>query len=291
MNSNINLNLLKYFYEADNVGNITRASERLLVAQPAITKAIRELEAELNVKLLERSKKGVVPTEEGKILYEHIKGMFQDFNSTLSILEKSKNNCGHLYIGATTTNFVNFIIDALRLFKDTHPNVHVHIFLEEMNVLNDMRRLGKLDILIKNSYETLEDFNKIKSFEITDKFVVSKNYFPELEEKKYNLYELLEYPFVLLSNITHGRRNFDQFLKDKNIDFKPTYEFNSYSLCKELIKNGFGIGIGNPIHYMDDEFIVIDTDFSLPTRKFDIGYIKSSKNNYINDFINIIEKR
>lgn len=291
MNSNINLNLLKYFYEAVNVGNITRASERLLVSQPAITKAIRELEAELNVKLLERSKKGVVPTEEGKILYEHIKGMFQDFNSTLSILENSKNNGGHLYIGATTTNFVNFIIDALRLFKDTHPNVHVHIFLEEMNVLNDMRRLGKLDILIKNSYETLEDFNKIKSFEITDKFVVSKNYFPELEEKKYNLYELLEYPFVLLSNVTHGRRNFDQFLKDKNIDFKPTYEFNSYSLCKELIKNGFGIGIGNPIHYMDDEFIVIDTDFSLPTRKFDIGYIKSSKNNYINDFINIIEKR
>ena len=291
MNSNINLNLLKYFYEAVNVGNITRASERLLVSQPAITKAIRELEAELNVKLLERSKKGVVPTEEGKILYEHIKGMFQDFNSTLSILENSKNNGGHIYIGATTTNFVNFIIDALRLFKDTHPNVHVHIFLEEMNVLNDMRRLGKLDILIKNSYETLEDFNKIKSFEITDKFVVSKNYFPELEEKKYNLYELLEYPFVLLSNVTHGRRNFDQFLKDKNIDFKPTYEFNSYSLCKELIKNGFGIGIGNPIHYMDDEFIVIDTDFSLPTRKFDIGYIKSSKNNYINDFINIIEKR
>ena len=129
------------------------------------------------------------------------------------------------------------------------------------------------------------------NYKITDKFVVSKNYFPELEEKKYNLYELLEYPFVLLSNITHGRRNFDQFLKDKNIDFKPTYEFNSYSLCKELIKNGFGIGIGNPIHYMDDEFIVIDTDFSLPTRKFDIGYIKSSKNNYINDFINIIEKR
>ena len=97
MNSNINLNLLKYFYEAVNVGNITRASERLLVSQPAITKAIRELEAELNVKLLERSKKGVVPTEEGKILYEHIKGMFQDFNSTLSILENSKNNGGHLY--------------------------------------------------------------------------------------------------------------------------------------------------------------------------------------------------
>ena len=291
MNQNINLNLLKYFYEVVNVGNITKASERLLISQPAITKAIKELEIELNVKLLERSKKGVIPTEEGKILYEHIRVMFQDFNSTISVLENTGNDGGHLYIGATTTNFVNFIIDTLRVFKDTHPNVHIHILLEEMSVLSDMKRLGKLDILIKNNYEIMDDFFKIKSFEISDKFVVSSKYFPELAEKKYSLYELLEYPFILLSNITHGRRNFDQFLKEKKIDFKPTYEFNSYSLCKELIKNGFGIGIGNPIHYTEDDFIIIDADFNLPTRYFDIGYIKTSKNKYIKEFISIMEKR
>ena len=291
MNQNINLNLLKYFYEAVNVGNITRASERLLVSQPAITKAIRELEIELNVKLLERSKKGVIPTEEGKILYEHIKGMFKDFNSTLNVLENSNNNGGHIYIGATTTNFINFIIDALNVFKDTYPNVHIHIFLEEMSVLNDMSRLGKLDILVKNDYEVMDEFIEIKSFEINDKFVVSKQAFPELGEKVYSLHEILEYPFVLLSNITHGRKNFDAFLKEKKIDFKPTYEFNSYSLCKELIKSGFGIGIGNPIHYQENDFIIIDTDFNLPTRKFNIGYIKTSKNKYVNDFINIIKKR
>lgn len=290
MNQNINLNLLKYFYEAVNVGNITRASERLLISQPAITKAIRELEIELNVKLLERSKKGVVPTEEGKILYEHIKEMFQDFNSTLNILESSNNNGGHLYIGATTTNFINFIIDALNVFKDTYPNVHIHIVLEEMAILNDMNRLGKLDILIKNNYEAMDDFVEVKSFEINDKFVVSKDAFPELGEKVYSLDEILEYPFVLLSNITHGRRSFDSFLKEKKIDFKPTYEFNSYSLCKELIKSGFGIGIGNPIHYQEDDFIVINTDFNLPTRKFNIGYMKTSKNKYTNEFINIIKK-
>lgn len=288
MNQNINLNLLKYFYEVVNTSNITKASEKLLVSQPAITKAIKELESELNVTLLERSKKGVIPTEEGKILYEHINTMFKNFNSTLSVIENSNTTGGHLYIGTTTTNFMDFIMNTLKEFKKKYPFVHIHIVLEEMNILNDMARLGHLDILIKNDYEVMNEFVNIKSFEITDRFIAAKDTFPELANKIYSLEELLEYPFVLLSNITHGRRNFDEYLKSKNIEFKPTYEFNSYSLCRELIKNGFGIGIGNPIHYKDKDFIIINTDFNLPTRFFDIGYIKSSKNKYIKDFIDIL---
>lgn len=288
MNENINLNLLKYFYEVVNIGNITKTSEKLLVSQPAITKAIKELENELNIKLLERNKKGVIPTEEGKILYEHIKVMFQDFNSTLSVLENQKSKSGHLYIGATTTNFMNFIMPTLNSFRQKYPDIHIHIVLEGPNILNDMKRLGHLDILIKNDYEVMDDFQLIKSFEITDRFVASRKMYPELGDKTYKLEELFDYPFVLLSNITHGRRNFDEYLKSKNIEFKPTYEFNSYSLCRELIKNGFGIGIGNPIHYKSNDFIIINTDFNLPTRTFDIGYIKTSKNKLIKDFIELL---
>ena len=290
MFQNINLNLLKYFYEVVSIGNITKASEKMLVSQPAITKAIKELEEELNTKLLERNKKGVIPTEEGQILYEHTKNMFNDLNTTLNILETTKNNELNLYIGATTTNFINYVKDGLNEFKNKYPNVHIHIVLEEPKILNDMKRLNKLDILIKNDYETIEDLEVIKTFEITDKFVTSSKTFKELENKVLSLEELLDYPLVLLSSITHGRRNFDSFLKSKNIIYKPTYEFNSYSLCKELIKNGFGIGIGNPMHYQTKDFIILKTDFELPVRKFDIGYITTSKNNLIKDFINILNK-
>ena len=79
-------------------------------------------------------------------------------------------------------------------------------------------------------------------------------------------------------------------MKSKNIDFTPTYEFNSYSLCRELIKDGFGIGIGNPIHYESDDFIIVKTNFELPLRKFNIGYITSSKSKFIDIFKNYILK-
>ena len=261
-----------------------------MVSQPAITKAIKELENELNVKLLERSKKGVILTQEGKILFEHTKQILNQVNSTINIIESNKSSGGELFIGTTTTNFMIFIKEALNKFKYKYPNIHISIILDELSVLKDMAQLGKLDILIKNDYEIFDDFTTIKSFEIGDKFVAAKKYFPELENKTYKLQELLEYPFVLLSNITHGRKNFDNYLKSKNISFKPTYEFNSYSLCRELIKDGFGIGIGNPIHYESQDFTIIKTNFELPVRKFNIGYIKSSKSKFITLFKELLLK-
>lgn len=171
-----------------------------------------------------------------------------------------------------------------------YPKIKIEIVLEEIEVLEKYSRLGKLDILIKNSYEEIDNYEVIKSFSIEDAFIASKKTYPELEDKEMSLRDLLDnYPFVLLSNITHGRRNFDAYLKSQNISFKPTYEFNSYSLCRELIRNGFGIGIGNPIHYKGDEFVIIKTNFKLPIRSFNICYIKTSKSDCLKDFIKILK--
>lgn len=290
MYNNINLNTLKYFYEIANTKNITKASNNLNISQPALTKSLKVLEEDLNITLFTRSKKGVLLTDEGEILYEYTKKMFQNLSSTLNVLDESKEQGGHLYIGATTTNFLEPILSTLDEFRKLYPNIKIEIVLEEINVLEKYNKLGKLDILIKNSYEKIDNCEIIKSFTIQDRFIASKKQFIHLENKILSLNELLKEPFVLLSRITHGRRNFDSYLKSQNISFKPAYEFNSYSLCRELIKNGFGIGVGNPIHYQTDDFIILKTDFELPIRSFDICYIKSSKNKTINNFINLIKK-
>lgn len=289
MINNINLNLLKYFYETMNTKNITKASENLYVSQPAISRAIKELEKQLNAKLLIRNKLGVIPTKEGEVLYNHLKKIFSDFNSTLNIIENTKQK-EILYIGTTTTNFLEPIMFVLKTLKDKYSNIHIDIKLEEINILNDKSKLNKLDILIKNDYENIENFTNIKSIDITDKFVASSTSYSHLKDKVLSLDEILSQPLILLSSITHGRKNFNNFLNKNNKTVEPTYEFNSYSLCKELIKNGMGIGIGNPVHYNSKDFIILNTDFNLPTRTFNIGYINTSKNPLINEFIKIINK-
>lgn len=64
MYNNINLNTLKYFYEIASTRNITKASINLNISQPALTKAIKQLERDLNTTLFNRSKKGVILTEQ-----------------------------------------------------------------------------------------------------------------------------------------------------------------------------------------------------------------------------------
>ena len=64
----MNLNKLKYFVTAVNLGTISRAAEHLHISQPSLSVVIRELENEFGVPLLERKRTGVVPTDEGKVL-------------------------------------------------------------------------------------------------------------------------------------------------------------------------------------------------------------------------------
>lgn len=291
MYQNLNLNNLKYFYEIATIKNITKASSNLNITQPALTRAIKQLESELNTNLLIRSKKGVTLTPEGEILYEYTKNIFQIIDNTINTIEINKEKGGHIYIGATTTNFLEVILPALTEFRKKYPKVHIHMMLEEINILENYNKLGKLDIFIKNDYEFLNDMEIVKDFTINDCFIASKKHYHYLENKTLSLEDILNLPLVLLSNITHGRRNFDAFLGNKNISIKPTYEFNSYSLCKELIKSGFGIGIGNPIHYQTNDFLILKTNFNLPSRKFNICCKKNSTNIILKDFINILKEK
>lgn len=232
MYQNINLNVLRYFYEVANTKNITKASVNLNITQPALTRAIKQLEEELKKDLFVRNKKGVILTLEGEILYEYTKKMLKSLNSTLNTIEESTINKESLYIGVTTTNFLEPLETTLKNFKKNHPDVYINIILDDISVIENHSKLDKMDIVVKTDYEYMKDLETIKTFTIEDKFVASREHYNDLEEKTLSIKDLLSYPMILLSNVTHGRKNFDSYIKSLGITYKPTYEFNSHSLCK-----------------------------------------------------------
>ena len=194
MFQNINLNFLKYYYEVANAKNITKASEILNISQPALTKAIKELENELNTTLLIRNKKGVVLTEQGKILYEYTKVMLQKLQTAISTIDNPKEYEKNIYIGTTTTNFLEPILPILKELKRKYSNIQIHIFLEEIDVLENYRKLGKMDIIIKNDYEVINNLEKIKSFSIQDSFIASRKDFPEHSAHQLSCHDVVLQP-------------------------------------------------------------------------------------------------
>ncbi|MFR8313683.1 MAG: LysR family transcriptional regulator [Ruminococcus sp.] len=71
-----NLSLYHIFYTVSRTGNISTAAKELYISQPAISRAIKKLESNLDTTLFKRSSRGVTLTPDGQILYEKVKGAF-----------------------------------------------------------------------------------------------------------------------------------------------------------------------------------------------------------------------
>ena len=78
---NINLELYKIFYTVAKEGSISQASNILYISQPAVTIQIKKLEKQLGISLFTRTKHGVILTDEGKILFEHVKNAINNIKT------------------------------------------------------------------------------------------------------------------------------------------------------------------------------------------------------------------
>ena len=78
---NIDFELYRIFYVVANNKNITKASQELMISQPAVTKSIKNLEDQLGGTLFVRTKKGVILTPEGEELYKYIKQAIDFINN------------------------------------------------------------------------------------------------------------------------------------------------------------------------------------------------------------------
>ena len=293
----IDLNLYKIFYTVSNEKSITKAAEKLYVSQPAITKSIKNLESSLGGKLFVRTKKGVILTEEGKILYDYIKNAFNEitnaenkFNSLINLEE------GKIRIGASTTISKNFLMPFIKNFHMLYPDIDISITNElTINLLKDLRN-GYLDFLVLNlPMEVPNDMNVEVCANLHDSFACSKLYMKD-PKKKLSLEELLSHKIITQMNPSNTRSFLDKFMMDNNIDFHPSIEIVSYSLVVEFIKAGFGIGYITKEFVQDSlnskEIYEIKIDKKIPKREIGIVTLKNYEaNSATQKFINLIQKR
>lgn len=276
---NINFELYKIFYTVVKCSNITKAAEELYISQPAVSKSIKKLEDSLGGKLFNRTKKGVMLTEEGKEFYGYVKTAMENFSNAENRFNDLINlETGTIRIGISATLTKYFFIPYLEEFHKLHPNIDIKIYTEVTKILYKKLKDGIIDIVILNLPFMYEDdkevtINKIK--EVQDAFYVSKS-FKELENKKLSLKDIKDYKFLFQGTGSNTRTFLDNYLKENNIKIKPYMELNSYSLVNYLTKAGLGIGYLT-IDFTDEkELIKLNIKEKIPKRS--IGIMYSNKN-------------
>ena len=133
---NQNLSSLSDFYTVANTGNISKAAKELYISQPAISKSIQKLEESVGCRLFSRSSRGVVLTDEGQLLYEHVKTAFETLTLGEEKLKRSiELGVGRLKIGVSATLCKYMLLPtkgihpAESAYHDLHPlSIHERHF-------------------------------------------------------------------------------------------------------------------------------------------------------------------
>jgi DNA-binding transcriptional LysR family regulator len=117
---------LRYFVAVAELENVTHAAARLRVAQPAVSRQIRDLEEELGVPLLERTAKSVRLTDAGRVFLEEARAILQRTeDATKAVRAVAGGTRGELHVGYAPSLTVQILPRALRRFQETLPGVRV----------------------------------------------------------------------------------------------------------------------------------------------------------------------
>lgn len=135
-----NLELYRIFKIIAEEGNLTKASNKLFISQPAVTKHIHNLENELNLKLFERTQHGIELTKDGKNLYNQIK----DPVNILSSIKDTINNITNINIGIHINLASDFYRPILEKLKENNSNINLSIGKSYTENMLDMLEKMKL---------------------------------------------------------------------------------------------------------------------------------------------------
>lgn len=124
----MNLHLLRIFAAVVEQKSFSRAAEVQGVSQPAVSKAVRELEDQLQVVLLERGGRSFRPSEAGLMLYKYARGIFAMERAAVEAVQAySELERGGLTIGASTTIAAYWLPRYIAEFSARHPALAIRL--------------------------------------------------------------------------------------------------------------------------------------------------------------------
>jgi len=123
---NVELRHLRYFVAVAEEQNISRAAARLRISQPPLSRQIRDLEREIDIKLFERSAKAVRLTEAGRIFLLEAQNTLRRADEAVELIKSvSLGKRGQVRVGYAASPSTEVLPRILRKLQQTHPEIRV----------------------------------------------------------------------------------------------------------------------------------------------------------------------
>lgn len=273
---NQNLSSYRIFYTVANTGNISKAAKELYISQPAISKSVQKLEESVGCKLFSRSSRGVVLTEEGKLLYDHVSSAFETLTLGEEKLKRSiELGVGHLKIGVSSTLCKYLLLPYLKEFIRQNPHISISITCQSTNDTLKLIEDDKIDIGLIGKPENLKNIQFDFLEEIEDVFVATKDYIRNLRARGVHKDQILQSSTLMLLDKNNMTRQYiDDYLQENQIHVKDSIDISDMDLLIDFAKIGVGVAcvIKNFIKQDLAEGNLVEIPLGIPIHKREVGF-------------------
>ena len=283
----IDFELYRIFVAVADEENITRASEKLNITQPAITKQIKNLENQLSIKLFERKSKGVTLTSEGKKIYEKLKKPIEELNKIDSQIGKDKT------INIGTHNHMGGLIfgQAINQYTLKYPNINLNLICEEMDELLKKLKNKEIDIVFAKKYDNEEIPKGLKFIRMGymhETFIVNKQ--SEMADQMLTFENLKGKLIYIPREYEQTTKRIKKLIPNSDIDLK----LSNYRSIVRLVNEGMVIGVVTAEYLYDwewKEFNLVEVKNNIGLGECEFGiYLNSNKFRELDLLIDIIKK-
>lgn len=194
----MDLKVIRQFIEIINSGGFGKAANKIHISQPALSKAIRQLEEELNFKLLERGKRGTAIrlTTAGEIVYKYGLELIERSKNMLEVLESRRHmTSGQLKLGLAPLGSAELFAPLIARYRSLYPQIDMQLMVR--GGVQQTQALQKGEIELATSIIDFDkEFNGIK---IRDEpmVVILPRQHPLSSKGNLSLIELADIPQIL----------------------------------------------------------------------------------------------
>ncbi len=242
----MNLQQLDYIIAVDTFRHFAKAAEKSFVTQATLSMMIQKLEIELGVKIFDRSRQPVTPTEIGKKIIEQARKIVSEAGQIKEIINLEKGDvAGELKVGIIPTLAPYLLPLFLKEFSDTYPQVKLNISEHTTTTIIQKLKSGLLDAGILAT--PLND-NSIKEQPIFfEKYFLYVNNKEKGFDKQYVLPSNIDISRLWILEEGHCMRsqilNLCELKKAHSDEEKIHYEAGSIETLKNIVEKNFGITI------------------------------------------------
>lgn len=256
--------------------SILHAARELNTSQPAATKMIKDLEADFDVQLFERTNRGVVPTIFGEAMIRHGKLIFAQISHAAQELDDLNDGAsGRVVVGTLLAASSLWLPDAIARVTQQKPNLTIKIVEGTNEFLMPLLRSGELDFIV-GLLPLHRHRQEVEQERFYDEQIVAvcRPGHPLAARKNLKLDHLIRYPWIVPPPETSLRRQLDGVFIDQGFSLPEGYvESVSYLANRALLRATDMIG-GFPSHVAQTDIaagVLVKLNWQVPIPAGPVG--------------------